>query len=145
MSIPFTDQELKRAWRQLASASQPARDGRRHNPHRLLLFYAVECGLKAVWLRHHNKTLFTQDDVKKTGHDLTRILDKLRAGRQLELPANIQLSPVRAEGNQALQRNGTIESLHQIWRYGGECLQPVDDVCEQQLERVLDWIMGELQ
>jgi hypothetical protein len=45
MAIPFTDKEMKKAWGGNLSASQTSP---RTNAHRLLLFYAVECGLKAV-------------------------------------------------------------------------------------------------
>lgn len=124
MSIPFTDRELKRAWRQLMKISLPSKNGDRENVHRLLLFYAVECGLKVVWLKHNNKTLFTKDDINQTGHDLVKILTRLRAGHPLELPLNIQLSAVRAEDGRLLKRNGSIESLHQVGRYGGQCQTP---------------------
>jgi hypothetical protein len=144
MSIVFTDRELKRAWRQLKKTSMPHRDGERENTHRLLLFYAVECGLKAVWLKRNCRTLFTAEDVKQTGHDLAKMLTRLRAGHHLRLPGNIQLAPVKADGNEE-QRNCNMESLHQVWRYGGGSLNPTDQQCEVQLEQVLNWINGELQ
>ncbi len=145
MAILFTDRELKRAWRQLTQTSQMFKGGQRENAHRLLLFYAVECGLKAVWLKHKNKTLFTQDDIQKTGHDLAKTLTLLRAGHQLELPIHIKLADVRADDGTMLPRHGGLESLHEVWRYGGECQAPQDTVCEQQLEQVLEWINGELR
>ena len=48
VGILFTDREMENAWREnrLASCHQP-----RSNGHRLLLFYAVECGLKAILMR----------------------------------------------------------------------------------------------
>lgn len=145
MRIPFTDQELKRAWRQLMRTSLPSNNSQRENAHRLLLFYAVECGLKVVWLKRNGRTLFTVDDINQTGHDLTGTLAQLRAGHHLELPHNIQLSEVKGTDGRPLQRNGSLESLHQVWRYGGQCHAPCDTACEQQLERVLEWINGELQ
>lgn len=145
MRIPFTDQELKRAWRQLTKTSLPSNNGQPENAHRLLLFYAVECGLKVVWLKRNGRTLFTVDDINQTGHNLAGTLAQLRAGHRLELPHNIQLSEVRASDGRLLQRNGSLESLHQVWRYGGQCHAPCDTTCEQQLEQVLEWINGELQ
>lgn len=145
MSILFTDRELKRAWRQLTKTSQPPNNAKRENTHRLLLFYAVECGLKVIWLKDKSKTLFTKDDIRQTGHDLAKTLTLLRAGHQLELPINIQLADVRAGDGAMLPRHGGLESLHDVWRYGGECQAPEDTVCEQQLERVLEWINGELR
>ncbi len=145
MRIPFTDQELKRAWRQLSKISLPLNNGERENAHRLLLFYAVECGLKVVWLKRNSRTLFTGDDINRTGHDLASTLTQLRAGHLLELPPSIQLSEVRAADGRLLQRNGRLESLHQVWRYGGQCQTPQDTACERQLELVLEWINGELR
>lgn len=145
MSIPFTDRELKRAWRELHRNSMPRQDGERENAHRLLMFYAVECGLKAVWLKRKGQTLFSETDIKQTGHDLIKILTHLRAGHHLSLPENIQLNPVKTADESQWQRNGNIESLHQVWRYGSRCQSPTDEACEQQLEQVLDWISGELR
>lgn len=144
MSTPFTGQELTRAWRQLSKTANPKQDAPRDNTHRLMLFYAVECGLKAVWLKRNNKTLFSEDIIKKTGHDLIKILSNLRAGKQLALPENIQLDAVDNAGKQ-LPRNGGVDILHQTWRYGGKCKQPTDAECEQKLEQVQKWISGELR
>jgi len=145
MSISFTDRELKRAWRQLKKTSMPHTDGERENAHRLLLFYAVECGLKAVWLKRRNQTLFTDDDVKQTGHDLAKILTRLRAGHHVRLPDNIQLASVKSGHGNEHQRNCNMESLHQVWRYGGTSQSPTDKQCEEQLEQIVNWINGELQ
>lgn len=144
MGIPFTDQELKRAWRQLARSSQPGDTGTRDNTHRLLLLYAVECGLKVVWLKRKNKTLFDGQDISRHGHKLTGTLSELRAGSALELPDNVRLSDVKGMDGRTTYRNAGIETLHQVWRYGGQCLAPDDGTCEHQLERVLEWIKGEL-
>lgn len=83
MSIPFTRHELTRAWRQLRQTALPLANPSRNNAQRLLLFYAVECGLKAAWLKRNNKTLFAGEDIRQTGHDLTKLLDQLRAGKHL--------------------------------------------------------------
>lgn len=145
MSIPFTDRELTRAWRQLRQTSLPLANQGRNNAHRLLLFYAVECGLKAVWLKRKNQTLFTKEDIQQTGHDLSRTLDQLKAGKGLSLPQHVQLPTVKDTHNQTIPRNGGADILHQAWRYGGMCQLPNDTACEQQLEQVLEWINGELQ
>jgi hypothetical protein len=145
MSTPFTDRELTRAWRQLRQTSLPLANQGRNNAHRLLLFYAVECGLKAVWLKRNNKTLFAGDDIEQTGHNLCRLLDQLRAGQRFRFSQNIRLTAAKDVSGTDIPRNGSIEILHQAWRYGGESYQPNDTTCEQQLEQVLEWINGELQ
>lgn len=143
-AIPFTDRELKRAWRELSAIAIPAAGTMRNNPHRLLLFYAVECGLKAVWLKRQNRSLFDREDIDKTRHNLRQVLKELKVGVELSLPENLQLQPVMQNGAQQ-PRNGDISILHQAWRYGGKCAAPTDNDCEHQLEQVLNWIQGELK
>ncbi|GCL37866.1 hypothetical protein SR1949_29780 [Sphaerospermopsis reniformis] len=48
--IPFTDKEMEKAW--LRNISAYYKTPQPHtNAHRLLLFYAVECGLKAIFMK----------------------------------------------------------------------------------------------
>jgi len=143
-AIPFTNRELKRAWRELSAIATPAVGGSRKNPHRLLLFYAVECGLKAVWLKRHNRSLFDREDIDRTGHNLRQVLKELKVGGQLSLPENLQL-PAITRNQAQVPRNGDISILHQAWRYGGECEGPTDEQCEHHLQQVLNWIQGELK
>ncbi len=144
MSIPFTDRELKNAWRELSKISLPAMNNVRSNPHRLLLFYAVECGLKAVWLKRKNSSLFDSEDIQSSGHDLRKVLKDLRVGGDLDLPQSLQLSPV-TQGTNSIPRTGSISILHQAWRYGGQSKTPTDIDCETYLQNVLNWIEGELK
>ena len=143
-ALPFTDRELTRALRELSVVATPAVAGDRQNPHRLLLFYAVECGLKAVWLKRQGCTLFEGDDIQRTGHDLRQVLKDLNVGSSLSLSETFRL-PAASRGQVKFPRNGKFGDLHQVWRYGGKCEAPTDHACEQQLQKVLDWIQGELK
>jgi hypothetical protein len=143
-AIPFTDRELTRAWRELSSASKPSPENIRLNPHRLLMFYAVECGLKAIWLRRQSRTLFETTEISRIGHDLRQIIKELNIGSALSLSESFRL-PTALRGHVQLSRNGKFGDLHQAWRYGGKCEAPTDQDCEQQLQKVLDWIQGELK
>jgi hypothetical protein len=143
-ALPFTNRELTRALRELSSVATPAADGARQNPHRLLLFYAVECGLKAVWLKRQRRTLFEGDDITRTGHDLRQVLKSLHVGSSLSLPESFRL-PAALRGQEQLPRNGKFGDLHQAWRYGGKCEAPTDHDCEQHLQKMLTWIQGELK
>lgn len=143
-AIPFTARELTRAWRELSDVATLPVGHARKNPHRLLLFYAVECGLKAVWLKRQSRPLFDRADIDHTGHNLRKMLKELNVGKQLSLPGQLQLSPITRDQN-PVPRNGDISILHQAWRYGGECTSPTDQDCEIQLQKVLDWIKGELK
>lgn len=141
-AIPFTDRELKRAWRELDSIWQTTAE--KKNAHRLLLFYAVEAGLKAALLKRKSKSLFDSIDIENSGHDLRKILKELCIGQQFTLPENIQLEPIASKSGN-VSRNGNISILHQAWRYGGKCDVPSDKSCEEQLINVLEWIKGELK
>jgi hypothetical protein len=143
-AIPFTDRELTRAWRELSAIARPTAGCTRQNPHRLLLFYAVECGLKAVWLKRKSRSVFAREDIDKTGHNLRQVLKELRVSAELSLPQDLELEPVIQNGVRQ-PRNGDLSILHQAWRYGGKCNSPTDNFCEHQLEQVLIWIQGELK
>lgn len=143
-TIPFTDRELTRAWRELSVVALPPATGDRQNAHRLLLFYAVECGLKAVWLKRQGRTIFEGADIHRTGHDLQQLLKNLKVGSTLSLPESIQL-PAASQGAASLPRKSKFGDVHQAWRYGGKCQAPTDQDCEQQLLKVLAWIQGELK
>lgn len=139
-AIPVTDRELRKAWRELSRIWRTTPLEQRHNPHRLLLFYAVECGLKAVWLHQENKSLFGKEEIKQHGHDLHKLLKSLRNGGSLSLNQSIRLADVSET-----QRAGDISLLHQAWRYGMQCVNPTDEQLTQRLEDVLEWIAGELK
>jgi len=142
-AIPFTDRELARAWRELSAVATPPA-GVRLNPHRLLLFYAVECGLKAVWLKRQNRTLFEGADIHQMGHNLRQVLKDLKVGSALSLPESFEL-PSASQGTTTVARKSQFGDVHQAWRYGGRCQVPTDQDCEQQLLKVLKWIQGELK
>ncbi|MGH2416106.1 MAG: hypothetical protein ACRDEA_20935 [Microcystaceae cyanobacterium] len=81
MAIPFTDREVEKAWRENKSASDKTP---RSNAHRLLLFYAVECGLKAILMRRQGKNrsdLCT--DLYECQHDVNKLLDCLSVDKDL--------------------------------------------------------------
>jgi len=142
-AIPFTDRELKRAWREHAVFCVSG-GNQRGASHRLLLFYAVECGLKVVWLKRRGRTCFGADDIARVGHDLRRMLRELRVAGSFSLSENLLLDPIRCNRNKA-QRACKSSDLHQVWRYGGKCVAPTDFECEQQLRKILNWIDGELK
>jgi hypothetical protein len=107
----------------------------------LLLFYAVECGLKAAWLTRNKlrdtsqiEPLFLRDG----GHDLTLWT------KRLYLPATI----TSAKPNFRLRDAGTALQLkfaHQAWRYGVD-VEPEDEAAlHQWLEQVWQWAKGDLR
>ena len=106
----------------------------------LLLFYAVECGLKASWLtrnRLRDTSRIEQSLLREHGHDL------LYWAKKLYLPAAVTTgrSSFRLRGSEG--RLG-VESAHQAWRYGVD-LEPGDEAAlENWLEQVWQWARGDL-
>jgi hypothetical protein len=140
--IPFTLRELQRAWKALRSASSQLP---RTNAHRLLLVYSIECGLKAMWLKNECRTLFVTSDIARTGHALNDVIKQLRLGAVL--PTSFDLSDAKDERNKPVTRRPCrIDTLHQVWRYGGELATlPIDDAgMEEKLEAVQRLIEKEL-
>lgn len=140
-ALPFTVQELCRAWRNLRQTAQVTP---RDNTHRLLLFYAVECGLKAVWLKREQKTLFDTEAIDGFGHDLNKLIKELRLGRSSgALPLSVQAKPFIVN-RVSMPRTGAIAAIHEVWRYGGELSSPTDEEVETQLQHIAEWITKEL-
>ena len=84
--------------------------------HALFLFYAVECGLKALYMDHHKLATASTEgsrarSAKSYGHRLDDLLGALRVPPQRVPPRPQRLC----------LRNGDIlqvMELHEAWRYG---------------------------
>lgn len=149
--VTFTDREMQRAWRKNLEASKHAS---RSNAHRLLLFYSIECGLKAVLMKRRSATC-TDDcnEIKEARHNINKLLDDLSAGQSLKLPVQLQMNSINIRGKEK-ERKLHSSQINQVWRYGGCFTQAggnssmssvVEDVnIEKQLVRISDWIKREL-
>lgn len=87
---------------------------------RLLLFYAVECGLKAVLLRDRKLTKTSQLDSDVVSHDLMYL------AKTLKLPAAIsgKAPQFRVRGETDRRES---KGAHEAWRYG-IAIEAEDDV-----------------
>jgi hypothetical protein len=139
-SIPVTRRELRRAWEQLRQAASVTP---RQAPHLLLVFYAVECGLKAVWLRRQAAELLDVEEIAHLKHDLNGLLNELRVGHPLApLRTPVTLTPLKTPNR---TRGGGVEVLHQAWSYGVDVQDPNEASIAQQLDELNRWIAKELQ
>jgi hypothetical protein len=143
MVVPFTDREMQRAWREnyeVASAAGPT-----FNAHRLLLFYAVECGLKALLMKRKNvSSTDLVPEIYQSGHDLNKLLDYLRAGGGLHLKQQYKICDLKKQ-NQSFQRNIGSSEINQMWRYGGKALETYSDKdIEESLRKIADWIKKQI-
>lgn len=140
--ITFTDREIQRAWRINLEASQvPSRN----NAHRLLLFYAIECGLKAIVMKREgrNRTNLCPN-VTDSGHNINKLLDCLSAGDSLKLPNKLLMTPIKKNAKRE-DRTCETKDINQMWRYGGTMLDSNGDPdLEKKLTNISEWIKQEL-
>ncbi|WHM98504.1 hypothetical protein [Citrobacter freundii] len=139
--IPFTNRELVRAWRNSLDVS---RSDQRKNPHRLLLFYAIECGLKAAYLKQINKTVIDSDIAQQFSHDINKLCEKLSINSSFMLPQSLRMKDCKIDSKD-ITRTCSPSEINQIWRYGGT-LDGVenDNFLEGKLEKLNEIIEKEL-
>ena len=151
--IPFTDQEMRRAWRENRMASAASIQVKRNNAHRLLLFYAIECGLKAVLMKRKSITRTDHcDEIGEAQHDINKLLDALGAGKKLKLPNKLNIAPIKDKSSKE-ERKLESGKINQMWRYGGvvksktldgKSVNLTDDDLEKYLIEISKWIDQEL-
>lgn len=150
--VAFTDREMRRAWQTNLQASM---NSCRNNAHRLLLFYAIECGLKAILMERQgvNCTINCKE-VGEAQHNINKLLDLLSAGQTLKLPSQFNMSVINDKG---LKQERKLDSgkVNQMWRYGGKVIDMMDGrgnrvtITDKDLEECLikisQWIEKELR
>lgn len=141
--IPFTRRELKNAWRDAGNFSKHAPRG---NPHKLMLFYAVECGLKAVYLKRLHSDVIDSEIAHELKHDINKIMDKLLIGNRYLLPMKMNMSTYK-KNKVDTPRNCQTGDLNQVWRYGGT-ICGIGILSEEslilKLESINEWVAGEI-
>ncbi len=153
--LALTYSEMKKAWEQnlLASEITP-----RTNAHRLLLFYAVECGLKTVLMKRGEKkrTDLLSQAIKECKHDINKLLNHLSAGGRLSLPHEIFIKEILDTRNNPEERKLKNGKINEMWRYGAKVIAIVnregdekinasDQDIENKLLEISKWISKELE
>lgn len=139
--IPFTNRELVRAWR---SSLDVSKSEQRTNPHRLLLFYAIECGLKATYLKQINKTVIDSDIAQQFSHDINKLCEKLSINSSFMLPQSLCMKDCKVDSKD-VTRTCSPSEINQIWRYGGTLDGVENDIfLEGKLEKLNEIIEKEL-
>lgn len=141
--ITFTDRELRRAWRENLDVSRL--ESPIENPKLLLLFYAAECGLKALVLKNDNHSLSEESPIiSEAGHDLRGLMRYLRIDGQFRLPRHLSLPPIRRTGKNKKERGASLKDLNQVWRYGGKLNPKIKNEIQEELKRLNDWLKERL-
>lgn len=133
LMLPAGKSELRKAFHQHISL---AKNGTSPS-HYLLLFYAVECGLKSIYL-HRMRVKTTSDISDETlrgSHDLMRWVK----AKELRLPAFISGTSISFRLRRD-KSSWSISYAHQAWRYG-VAIAPADEQrLVHWLEKVYEWI-----
>lgn len=124
--IPAGSRQLRRAFFKHA---EQAKKGTSPS-HYLLLFYAVECGLKSIYLNRARTRVRTTHDI--SDERLRRSHDLARWALELRLPSVI----TRANTFFRLRSDNSswsIDYAHEAWRYG-IAMHPADE------QRLVHWL-----
>jgi hypothetical protein len=136
--IHLNDRALRRRAKELYAASQQPVDP---DSSALLLFYAAECGLKALYLRYYKLRDTGADSASARpaswyNHRLDDLIIALRIAERIVPPRPTSLT----------LRDGlttSVDSLHQVWRYGA-VLEPAAPVLAW-LQKVVEYVIRELR
>lgn len=148
--IVIEEREMLRAFKEFynlynETASQESRS--LSNATRIQLFYSVECGLKALYLKQkgYSHTASITDKLERWKHNLNLILTEVGAKKDLALKGNedsvFSLSSIRKDG---IERDARLEELNQVWRYGAKLRNPDDKSLEDQLKKIYSWVTQQL-
>ncbi|MFH1634010.1 MAG: hypothetical protein ABIG63_08350 [Chloroflexota bacterium] len=125
--IPAGRSELKKAFHQHTSVAENGASP----SHNLLTFYAVECGIKSVYLKRNslNTTKDIRDERLNKSHDLSLWVKILR------LPATITGTNTVFYLRRDQQSAWSVARAHEAWRYG-IAIRPDDE------KRLVGWLVS---
>lgn len=106
-----------------------------NNAHRLMLFYAIENGLKAL-IMQLEKIKDGDADFSIEQHNLNHLLDRVKAAKALRITGSIVIKDQISQSN----RGCHVGQINQMWRYGCIAETPSDADLEGQLNKVAQWI-----
>lgn len=106
---------------------------------KMVLFYAVESGLKALFMRNHNLERTNTkdqngDSVEKFSHDLNKLLRKIRSFSVYKVPEMSAKDSIRSSKTFQI----SAKSLHEAWRYGKMYIEACSEQrCLEELDKIL--------
>lgn len=138
--INVTRKEFEKGWARARSVySDIPAGGKANNAHRLLLFYAVENGLKALIMRLE-RIRDGKADFSVEKHNINRLLDRVGANQKMHIAKNIRMKSQFS----MIQRVCSVGDINQMWRYGCVADNPTDADIESGLNALAHWIDGQL-
>ncbi|MBF0538641.1 MAG: hypothetical protein HQL03_10360 [Nitrospirae bacterium] len=103
---------------------------------KMVLFYAVECGLKAAIIRERGDTIDVLDEMKRIGHKLNMLVQKLKIAENYRFPENIYDN-----------KNHPIvhHKVHEAWRYGRDIAEKDNQTFEDKLNKLASFLSEKLK
>ncbi|RLC10593.1 MAG: hypothetical protein DRI57_20150 [Deltaproteobacteria bacterium] len=139
--VHVTRREIEKSFRKHKSFVRHLnQSGRYASPQRkMILFYAVECGLKSLYMKRKCLQRTDQKDsnnksVSDFSHNLNRLLKKLNL-IQHKLPDVMAVDSISIPA----------KSLHEAWRYGKELDAYDERKYEEKLQKIMQIIDRELK
>jgi hypothetical protein len=105
---------------------------------KLILFYAIECGLKVMLLKKINRNStkaflehnIYKDKLKGTGgHDLKFLLREINY-------SNVKFPKLVCNSGDDVE----VKDYNQVWRYGIECNSSTEAEIERELIKIAEWL-----
>ncbi|MFZ3149738.1 MAG: hypothetical protein WA137_11965, partial [Methanothrix sp.] len=101
--------------------------------HYLLLFYAIECGLKSIYYWKISRSIIMEDVNDKSGHDLFLWAKAIRLPRYVT--GKEPKFRLKGEPNK-----NAVSLAHQAWRYGVQIEREDEILLVAWLKKVDEWI-----
>lgn len=136
--INITRSEFRKSFQNHYTMYQNTEDGMPERTRRLILFYAVECGLKSLILKNIGKNTYQEMQEyyalcgkKMHGHDLKEMT------REVGIETAYPLKSIQLEGSRKIKP----KQYNELWRYGAATQDEAEERREEKtLLRIADWI-----
>jgi hypothetical protein len=128
-----TKNNLKRAFQKHYELYNSLQPNHHQITRRLVLFYAVETGLKyhLLGIIRKSNTDELQMRYNNIGHNIKRMLQEAQCG------GRFKLSEFQTERSQRVDSG----KFHQMWRYGIKAQKPDDEnKAENELKKIAEWL-----
>lgn len=138
--IELNDKALKRRAKELHGAASSLDE---ESSRALLLFYAAECGLKAIYMQKFMlRTTASSNAAAKSPASFKHNLDDLIKALKLP-PRALRHSPGKLSLRPPATDDIRVGDLNQVWRYGATLATP--NTAVQWLETVVAYALKELR
>ena len=134
--INITQIEMENAFRSHKGAWEACKSNPNHT-YKMVLFYAVECGLKSYYMRKNNLiSSSAAADNEKSASAFLHNLNDLSA----KLNIAVRIPDIKKNVDNSIH----VKHLHTAWRYGKKLDEQEETVCIKRLTKILNDIKNKL-